>query len=59
MYNYVLGFTDTLHLFAKRGLARIYVCKKEDKGQCMNRPGISLLLTTEFKLGLLKLCGGS
>jgi hypothetical protein len=47
--------SQTLYIYLlKGGIARIYVCKKDDKDQCINHPGISTLLTTEFNLGLLK-----
>lgn len=47
--------SQTLHIyFQKGGIAHIYMCKKDDKDQCINHPGISLLLTIEFNLGFSK-----
>jgi hypothetical protein len=46
---------QTLYIYLLKGaIAHIYMCKKDDKAQCIDHPGISLLLTTEFNLGLLK-----
>jgi len=47
--------SQTLYIFLlKVGFVCIYVRKKEDEDQCINHPGILLLLNTEFNLGLLK-----